>query len=62
MLIRFFAFFMIVIVFASGWLLLWIGGDEDSPKHMARGIVLIFVGLAMLFTYGVLVSRGLWLA
>lgn len=61
MFMRFFAFFTIVLVFASGWLLLWIGKDEDSPKHMAYGIVLVFVGLAMLFAYGVLVSRGVWL-
>ena len=61
MLIRFIAFFMIVIVLASGWLLLWIGRDEDSPKHMAYGIVLTFVGLAMLSIYAALVSRGVWL-
>lgn len=62
MLIRFIAFFMIVIVFASGWTLLYLGFDDDSMKRMAYGIVLIFAGLAMLSTYAALVSRGVWLA
>lgn len=58
MLMRFIVLFIIVTVFALGWLLLWIGKDEDSPKHMIYGNVLILVGLVMLSAYSVLVSRG----
>lgn len=59
--LRFFVCFIILLVLASGWTLLYLGFDDDSMKRMAYGIVLIFAGLAMEFAYLALL-RGGWIA